>query len=1019
MTFENTLYDVNAMMEKRTFTKEMQKVSPFEREILEETVKILDVSVNTKDMAVLKVDTGKITKVVSTNKTVGYFEGLLNRIVYVSGIRTPKNKKKNEKWFICACIDVTDREESLANCTKFSEEEKVKFQRRIEKFSPVIQRDLCDKKIMLADKKMEEIVESELVLYKEPEELDAYYDIVKKVIPKEFRDVYEASRYRMEKNCSSSEKKNYLKQMTDILDFDWVGNADYKDIDIEALRKEIQKGHIGHRKQIEEICTECEASNISKIAPKTFCLIGHPDTGINQLSETIASSMGRGYSVINLAGIHMKDTETLTGTSKIYENARAGLIYERIKEAGSRGVLVIENFDLYDSEIRNTLIPLIEKTTFMDKFVEVEMSLSNMFVIVTCSNIEDISMSLRANMTTIYFQNLEEKEIIETINKIIVPKYCKEYGIDFPKKISDECCRTLIYKRANMDMNKLDSVIRSIVVKTVTKGEKIFSDYNVRNINEFDCDEDYDKTRNEYVREITATEHKFFNSYDEYPRCIQKKAITLFEILNWGRDEAQKEYARDVIHYISNIFNGKTVPLTVGSVIEELSKTHYLQNGFGEKIESAILSKELEKNANKMTVIGLNGNAGTGKSSTAISVAKALHRNCIKINVGGAGGSEIIKGTNKTMHNAGPSMIVKELAKSGHGCYSDIIILDEVDKATPDFFNALYEFLDPNEEFIYDQYLECHIPKNNFIVILTFNEIGCIPLPIRDRMEIIEYSNYSIQDKKVIITNYILPKLKTKFGINELMIDSESLDLYVNQYDILPGMREVERDFEFILMSIARENKGKLKDVVNVDKKLLQDVLGEVRTLGLNDVPPLSVGRCGMAQALAITTGGIGVSTAVETVVNPYQEQNVVVTGLLEGSCLESVSLACYYAGKYLKKKLPKLHIHMTDAVKKDGPSAGVTITMSILSCLLEKPLPNVAFTGAIDLYGNITPVGGIFEKGIAAERTLVEKVIIPLECYKSLLYKKQIDRLNVELVPVETIEDVIKYVWGKEEVLV
>ena len=112
-----------------------------------------------------------------------------------------------------------------------------------------------------------------------------------------------------------------------------------------------------------------------------------------------------------------------------------------------------------------------------------------------------------------------------------------------------------------------------------------------------------------------------------------------------------------------------------------------------------------------MTVIGLNGNAGTGKSSTAISVAKALHRNCIKINVGGAGGSEIIKGTNKTMHNAGPSMIVKELAKSGHGCYSDIIILDEVDKATPDFFNALYEFLDPNEEFIYDQYLECHIPK--------------------------------------------------------------------------------------------------------------------------------------------------------------------------------------------------------------------------------------------------------------------------------------------------------------------
>ena len=423
-----------------------------------------------------------------------------------------------------------------------------------------------------------------------------------------------------------------------------------------------------------------------------------------------------------------------------------------------------------------------------------------MFVIVTCSDIKDIPMSLRANMTTIYFQDAEENEIIKTINKIIVPKYCAEYGIDFPKMIPDDCCRTLIYKYANMDMNKLDSVIRSIVIKTVTEGKKEFPDYNVRKINEFDYDDDYDKTRNEYVREITATEHKFFSCYDEYPESIQKKGIRLFEILNWGSDERQKEY---VIHYIANIFKGNNESLVIGSVIEELSKTHYLQNDFGVKIEAAILSKELEKNTNRMTVIGLDGNAGTGKSSMAINVSRALNRNCFKINVGGAGGAEIIKGTNKTVHNAGPSMIVRELAKTGHGCYSDVILLDE---ATPDFFNALYEFLDPNEEFIYDQYLECHIPKNNFIVIVTFNEIGNIPIPIRDRMEIIECSNYSIQDKKVIIEKYILPKLQNKFTVDELTIDSDALDLYVNQYDVAPGMRNVERDFEFILMSIARAN---------------------------------------------------------------------------------------------------------------------------------------------------------------------------------------------------------------------
>lgn len=1015
MTFENTLYDVNTKMEKRAFDEETCKISLLEREKLEETVTLLDIAVDSKGMAVLKVVIGKITKTVSTNKTVGYFEGLLNKTVYVSGIKVSVNKKRSEKWLICTCMDVTDREESLAKSDKFTEEEKVKFQRNIEKFSPDIQKDLCDKKILLADKKMEEPVESDLTLYKEPAELDAYYATVRKVIPKEFRDVYETVRYRMEKNCSSSEKRNYLKQMADILEFDWVSNADYKKIDITELKKKIRKEHIGHRRQIEEICTEFEASNISKIAPKTLCFIGHPDTGINQLSETIASFIGSGYSVINLAGIHMRETEALTGTSKIYENARAGLIYERIKEAGVRGVLVIEDFDLYDSGIRNAITPLVEKTTFIDKFVEVEIKLNNMFVIVTCSDIKDIPMSLRANMTTIYFQDAEEDEIIETINKIIVPKYCAEYGIEFPTRIPDECCRTLIYKYANMDMNKLDSVIRSIVIKTVTKGEKVFPDYNVRKINELDYDNDYEKIRNEYVREITATEHKFFNCYDEYPKCIQKKGIKLFEILNWGSDESQKEYARDVIHYISNIFKGNNEPLVIGSVIEELGKTHYLQNDFGERIEAAILSKELEKNANKMVVIGLNGNAGTGKSSTAISVAKVLHRNCVKINVGGSGGAEIIKGTNKTVHNAGPSMLIKELSKSGHGCYSDVVILDEVDKATPDFFNALYEFLDPNEEYIYDQYLECHIPKNNFIVVLTFNEIGCIPLPIRDRMEIIEYSNYSIQDKKVIITNYILPKLKGKFGLEALSIDSDALDLYVNQYDILPGMREVERDFEFILMSLARAGNGEMKDTVTINKLLIQDVLGEIRTMGLNDIPPRSVGKCGMAQALAITSGGIGVSTAVETVINPYQDKDVVVTGLLEGSCLESVSLACCFASKYMKKKLPKLHVHMTDAVKKDGPSAGITIVMSILSCLLEKPLPNIAFTGSIDLYGNIGPVGGVFEKCIAAERALVEKVIVPSECYRRLVDRKEIDRLKIEVIPVNTVEETIGCVWDKE----
>lgn len=1018
MLFEQTIYEVNSKMEESAFNKENNKLLITECEPLEKTVRLLGVEKSLDGITIIKFDEKGEIKFVHTNKPQGYFDSLINKKVYLSGIKIYESDKKAEKWFIRSSVDVTSREEILDDTEKLSVFEKTIFQKEIEKFSPQIKRDLCNKKILLADKKELEEDTQKIVVYSERAELDAYYNIVKKVMPKEFRDIYELIRDRAAKHCSSAEKQNYLKQMYNIMEFDWVNNADYKDIDIEALRKKIRTVHIGHEKQLNEIYMEFEACNISKAAPKTLCLIGNPDTEINNLAATIASSIGRGHSTINLAGYSLKETDALIGSSKIYENAREGLIYEHIKKAGLKGVLVIEDYELYNTEVKNVIIPLIKKTTYTDSFVEVKIDLSDMFIILTCSDIKDIPQSVRANMTTIYFNDLDESDIVENINNIIVPKYCKEYGIDFPKNIPYETCRTLIYKYANMNMNKLDSIIRSIVIKTITKGGKSFPDYSVKCIDELDyTEDDYEKIRNTYAREITKTEHKFFNCYDEYPEPIQKKAKKLFDIINCTRDKDQKEYAIDAIHYISNIFKSNNKPLVIGSVVETLSRSHYLQNDFGERIEAAILSKELGNNANRMTVIGLKGNAGTGKSSAAISVANALDRNFIKINVGGGGGAELIKGYNKNIHNAGPSLIIQELAKSGHGCYSDVLIIDELDKATPDFFNTLYEFLDPNEEFFYDKYLECYIPKNNFLVILTFNDISNIPLPIRDRMEIIEYSNYSIQDKKAIITNYILPKLKTKFNIEGIGIDSEALDLYVNMYDISPGMRNAERDFEYILMRIAKCNKGRLNSInVNIDKNIIQNTLGEVRTAGLNDIPQHSIGKRGMAHALAVIAGSIGISTAVETVINPYQDKNIVVTGLLEGSCLESVSIACCVVSKYLKKELPKLHIHMTDAVRKDGPSAGVTIVMSILSCLLEKPITNIAFTGSIDLYGNIGSVGGVFEKCIAAERSSITRVIVPSDSYRNLIFNKRIERLNIEVIPVDTIEEVILYVWGKGE---
>lgn len=293
MTFEDALYDVNTKMEDRAFGAVKQDITNQGCKTLGETVRLLEIGANTEGMAILKVEVGGKEKCVSTNRKAEYFDGLENRIVYISGLKSLCKKEVGETWYIRSCKDVTDREKSIANSNKLSEEEKEMFQRNIEKFSPEIQRDLGLKKLELVGKQ-EQVKESEKILYKDPEEYDALYMVLKKVMPQEFRDIYESVRCRLDKNCSASEKKNYLKQMADIMEFNWIRDADYKYIDISYLREKINATHIGHRKQLEEIYTEFEAANISEIMPKTICLIGHPDTGINQLAETIASSIGRG-----------------------------------------------------------------------------------------------------------------------------------------------------------------------------------------------------------------------------------------------------------------------------------------------------------------------------------------------------------------------------------------------------------------------------------------------------------------------------------------------------------------------------------------------------------------------------------------------------------------------------------------------------------------------------------------------------------------------------------------------------
>lgn len=270
--------------------------------------------------------------------------------------------------------------------------------------------------------------------------------------------------------------------------------------------------------------------------------------------------------------------------------------------------------------------------------------------------------------------------------------------------------------------------------------------------------------------------------------------------------------------------------------------------------------------------------------------------------------------------------------------------------------------------------------------------------------------------KKQIILNYIVPKTASIYNLEKITIEDEALNILVDEYSVSLGVRDCEKDIDRVIIhKIQAADRDVCKVVINSED--IRDSLGYKRTDGLYDVPTGEEMLPGQAQALGVS-GNYGSCFAIQTMINEYQKDEVKVTGLPEGSCAESIADAMFLASRYLKRKLPNLYIHMTNAgVKKDGPSAGLTIFCSIMSCMLKKPLPNVAFTGTIDpLYASVGIVGGIEEKITAAERKGISKVYIPSDNYEKLKAEGKLGRFRPEIVPVRFLPELLMELFSYQE---
>jgi len=450
---------------------------------------------------------------------------------------------------------------------------------------------------------------------------------------------------------------------------------------------------------------------------------------------------------------------------------------------------------------------------------------------------------------------------------------------------------------------------------------------------------------------------------------------------------------------------------------EILNEDHYGLDKVKNRILEYLAVKMLN-DKNPSNILCLVGPPGVGKTSIARSIARALDKEFVKLSLGGVHDESEIRGHRRTYVGALPGRILSSLSKCKSA--NPVFLLDEIDKMASDFkgdpTSAMLEVLDPEQnEFFQDHYLSEPFDLSQVFFIATANYLENIPEPLRDRMEIVEVPSYTVYEKEHIVRDYILPRSMKTHGVTKKLfsITDDAIRYLIEKYTIEAGVREAERVVNSLVRKVIKKSLiEKVKHVeINLDN--IKEFLGKEK---IHEDEANNIDLVGCVNGLAYTQAG-GCITVVECSKYPGKG-NLILTGKLGDVMKESAQLCLSYVKSVSEKyNIDKevfekydIHIHFPEgAVPKDGPSAGVTITTAILSCLTNKKvLSNVAMTGEMTLRGRVMAIGGLREKSQAAYRNGIKTIYIPSDNLRDLDDVSDVVKENVTFIPVKMINEIL-----------
>ena len=509
------------------------------------------------------------------------------------------------------------------------------------------------------------------------------------------------------------------------------------------------------------------------------------------------------------------------------------------------------------------------------------------------------------------------------------------------------------------------------------------------------------------------------NPYPEYIKEKVKEELMRYEMLPQASGETG--VIKTYIDWLVELPWWQTTEdnENLDSAQQILDEDHYGLAKVKERIMEYLAVKQMT-NSLKAPIICLVGPPGVGKTSLAKSVARALDRKFVKMSLGGVRDEAEIRGHRRTYLGALPGRIIQGMKKAG--VINPVFLIDEIDKMASDYkgdpSSAMLEVLDPEQNSMFsDHYIEEPYDLSKVLFIATANYLENITPALQDRLEIIQLSSYTDIEKVNIAKEHLLPKQMKENGLKEgqLVVDEDMILYLVRYYTREAGVRQLERTIANICRKTVLAILKDKKESIVLDRKLVHDWLGHEKVdYGKKEKED----QVGTVTGLAYTSFG---GDILQIEANRFEGKgHLILTGQLGDVMKESASIALDYIRSHAKEygidpkifEKTDIHIHVPEgAVPKDGPSAGVTMTTALVSCLSDRPVKaNLAMTGEVTLRGNVLPIGGLKEKSLAAHRSGITTILIPKGNEKDLEEIPEEVKEAITFIPVSTASKVLEH---------